>query len=90
MMNNQQNSVNLSVKDFQIVKNANLSFLPGLNCIIGQSNNGKSALMRAAKACIYNTPGTTNVRLGCNNFANVFQAGDNSDWTAIQSIVIST
>ena len=68
-MNNQQNSVNLSVKDFQIVKNANLSFLPGLNCIIGQSNNGKSALMRAAKACIYNTPGTTNVRLGCNNFA---------------------
>lgn len=68
-MNNQQNSVNLSVKDFQIIKNANLSFLPGLNCLIGQSNNGKSALMRAAKACIYNTPGTTNVRLGCSNFA---------------------
>jgi DNA repair ATPase RecN len=65
----QQNSVSLSVKDFQIIKNANLSFLPGLNCIIGQSNNGKSALMRAAKACIYNTPGSTNVRLGCSNFA---------------------
>lgn len=68
-MNQSQNSVNLSVKDFQIIKNANLSFLPGLNCIIGQSNNGKSALMRAAKACIYNEPGTTSVRLGCNNFA---------------------
>jgi len=65
----QPNSVNLSVKDFQIIKNANLSFLPGLNCIIGQSNNGKSALMRAAKACIYNEPGTTSVRIGCNNFA---------------------
>jgi DNA repair ATPase RecN len=66
---NQQNSVNLSVKDFQIIKAANLSFLPGLNCIIGQSNNGKSALMRAAKSCIYNTPGTSYVRLGCNSFA---------------------
>ena len=64
-----QNSVNLSVKDFQIIKSANLSFLPGLNCLIGQSNNGKSALMRAAKSCIYNEPGTTSVRLGCNNFA---------------------
>lgn len=69
-MNNQQmNSVSLSVKDFQIIKSANLSFLPGLNCIIGQSNNGKSALMRAAKACIYNTAGTNSVRLGCSNFA---------------------
>ena len=66
---NNQNVVNLSVKDFQIIKNANLSFLPGLNCIIGQSNNGKSALMRAAKACIYNESGTTSVRLGCSNFA---------------------
>lgn len=68
-MNQSQNNVNLSVKDFQIIKSANLSFLPGLNCIIGQSNNGKSALMRAAKACIYNEPGTTSVRLGCSNFA---------------------
>ena len=65
----QQNSVNLSVKDFQIIKNANLSFIPGLNCIIGQSNNGKSALMRAAKSCIYNTPGTNSVRMGCSNYA---------------------
>ena len=68
-MDNQLNSINLSVKDFQIIKNANLSFLPGLNCIIGQSNNGKSALMRATKACIYNVAGTTSVRLGCSNFA---------------------
>ena len=65
-MNNQ---INLSVKDYQIIKNANLSFLPGLNCIIGQSNNGKSALMRASKACIYNEAGTTSVRTGCSNYA---------------------
>ena len=63
------NQFNLSVKDFQIIKGANLSFLPGLNCIIGQSNNGKSALFRAAKSCIYNIPGTSQVRLGASNYA---------------------
>lgn len=68
-MSNQNHSVGLSVKDFQIIKSANLLFLPGLNCIIGQSNNGKSALMRAAKSCFYNTPGTASVRLGCSNYA---------------------
>ena len=63
------NQFNLSVKDFQIIKGANLSFLPGLNCIIGQSNNGKSALFRAAKSCIYNIPGTSQVRLGASSYA---------------------
>ena len=65
---------NISIKDFQIIKNASLSFLPGLNCIIGQSNNGKSAILRATKAAIYNIPGTTSVRLGCNNYAVGIQA----------------
>lgn len=63
------NEIVLSVKDFQIVKNASLSFQPGLNAIIGQSNNGKTALFRAAKACIYNEPGTTSVRNGCSQYA---------------------
>ena len=63
------NEILLSVKDFQIIKNANLTFTPGLTAIIGQSNNGKSALFRAAKACIYNEPGTTSVRHGCSNYA---------------------
>ena len=59
----------LSVKDFQIIKKASLSFQPGLTAIIGQSNNGKTALFRAAKACIYNEPGTSSVRIGCNQYA---------------------
>lgn len=65
---------NLSIKDFQIIKNASLTFLPGLNCIIGQSNNGKSAIIRATKAAIYNVPGTTSVRLGCSSYAVGIQA----------------
>ena len=65
---------NISIKDFQIIKKASLTFLPGLNCIIGQSNNGKSAIIRAAKSAIYNIPGTTSVRSGCNNYAVGIQA----------------
>ena len=65
---------NLSIKDFQIIKSASLTFLPGLNCIIGQSNNGKSAILRATKAAIYNVAGTTSVRLGCNSYAVGIQA----------------
>lgn len=63
------NEIVLSVKDFQIIKSASLTFQPGLNAIIGQSNNGKTALFRAAKACIYNEPGTTSVRNGCSQYA---------------------
>ena len=58
----------VSVKDFQIVKSASLEFVPGLTVILGESNNGKSALFRAIKSCIYNEPGTTNVRMGCKNY----------------------
>ena len=65
---------NVSIKDFQIIKNASLTFLPGLNCLIGQSNNGKSAILRATKAAIYNFPGTTSVRLGCSSYAVGVQA----------------
>ena len=59
----------VSIKDFQIIKGASLSFKPGLNCIIGQSNNGKSAILRAVKSAIYNKAGTTSIRLGANSYA---------------------
>lgn len=77
----------VSVKDFQIVKSASLEFIPGLTVIQGESNNGKSALFRAIKSCIYNEPGTTNVRVGCKNYMVgiehkghkvIFQKGENS------------
>lgn len=77
----------VSIKDFQIVKSASLEFIPGLTVIQGESNNGKSALFRAIKSCIYNEPGTTNVRVGCKNYMVgiehkghkvIFQKGENS------------
>ena len=77
----------VSIKDFQIVKSASLEFVPGLTVINGESNNGKSALFRAIKSCIYNEPGTTNVRVGCKNYlvgiehrghTVILQKGENS------------
>lgn len=77
----------VSVKDFQIIKSASLEFVPGLTVIQGESNNGKTALFRAIKSCIYNEPGTTNVRVGCknymvgieyNNHKIILQKGENS------------
>jgi len=77
----------VSVKDFQIVKSASLEFIPGLTVIQGESNNGKSALFRAIKSCIYNEPGISNVRVGCKNYMVgiehkghkvIFQKGENS------------
>ena len=77
----------VSVKDFQIIKSASLEFLPGLTVLQGESNNGKSALFRAIKSCIYNEPGTSNVRVGCknylvgiehNNHKVILQKGENS------------
>lgn len=56
------------IKNFQIIKEAELEFKPGLTTILGESNNGKTAIFRAVKAAIYNTPGTAYVRTGCKNY----------------------
>ena len=58
----------LSVKDYQIVKKADLEFIKGLNVIIGPSNNGKSSLIKAAKAAIFNEAGTSSVRAGTTSY----------------------
>lgn len=77
----------VSIKDFQIIKNAELEFVPGLTVIQGESNNGKSAIFRAIKSCIYNEPGNNHVRNGCKNYmvgiqynghTIILQKGENS------------
>ena len=75
------------IKDFQIIKSAALDFEPGLTAILGESNNGKSAIFRAIMSAIYNEPGTTNIRFGAdaymvgiehNNHKVILQKGANS------------
>ena len=86
----------VSIKDFQIIQSASLTFKPGLNCIIGQSNNGKSAILKAVKSAIYNKPGTTSVRLGASSYAVgiqanghtvIFQKGANSKYKVDNTVI---
>lgn len=46
----------LVIKNIQSHKDSELIFSPGINCIIGSSNNGKSAILRALNWSIYNRP----------------------------------
>lgn len=45
----------LQVRNFQRIKNAKLEFIPGLNVIVGQSNQGKTALFRAIQSAVFNS-----------------------------------
>lgn len=57
-------TINVNVKDFQIIKSAKAEFIPGLNLIIGPSNNGKTSFIKAIKSLLYTEPGTTPIRSG--------------------------
>lgn len=47
----------VKIKDFQAIKNAELEFVPGINVIVGNSNNGKSSIIRAIEGAINNKAG---------------------------------
>lgn len=53
-----------NIKNYQIIKQASLEFIPGLNVIIGPSNNGKSSILKAIKSALYTIPGSTPIRAG--------------------------
>lgn len=54
----------VQVKDYQIIKHAEAEFVPGLNVIVGPSNNGKTSFIKAMKALMYTEPGSTPIRHG--------------------------
>jgi len=55
----------LVIENFQSHARSELSFGPGLNVIIGPSDNGKSAVLRALRWALYNEPrGSEFVRVG--------------------------
>lgn len=47
----------VNIKDYQVIKDAELVFEPGITAIVGNSNNGKSSLIRAIEAAINNKGG---------------------------------
>ena len=55
----------LTVENFQCHEFTEIDFSPGFNVIIGESDQGKSALLRALKWLLYNEPrGADFIRIG--------------------------
>lgn len=53
----------LEIKNIQSHKNSRLEFSPGINALVGTSNNGKSAVLRALNWAITNRPLGTEILL---------------------------
>lgn len=53
----------LEIKNIQSHKDSKLEFSPGINALVGTSNNGKSAILRALNWAIYNRPLGTEILL---------------------------
>ena len=52
----------IKIQNIQSHKDTQLEFNPGINAIVGSSNNGKSAILRALYWVVYNRPlGTDNL-----------------------------
>jgi len=49
----------VSIKNYQAIKNVELEFPPGITAIVGNSNNGKSSIIRAIEAAINNKGGSS-------------------------------
>lgn len=54
----------VSIRNFQIIRDATMVFEPGLNVIVGQSHNGKSSSMRSIEALLYNVSNDTFISAG--------------------------
>lgn len=61
-------NLQVQIKDYQIIKKMSLEFVPGLNVIVGPSNNGKSSILKAIKAATFTIPGTSPIRFGQSNY----------------------
>ena len=45
---------NVNLNNFQSISGAELEFVEGLNLIVGQSNSGKTAILRAINSVVDN------------------------------------
>jgi len=53
----------VGIKDFNCIEKAVLEFVPGINLLVGESNGGKSSIVKAVKSCVY-SGNSVNVRHG--------------------------
>ena len=69
----------LKIEDFQSIGNAELEFTPGINLIVGQSNSGKTAILRAIDSVLTNpTYAKSFIKHHTNETSVTFQYNDNT------------
>lgn len=75
-------SFNIDLKNFQSIAEADLEFTPGINLIVGQSNSGKTAILRAVNAVIDNpTRGKYYIKKGAKSSeVDINYEGNNIGW----------
>ena len=54
----------ISIKDFQSLKNVEIELVPGLNLVVGKTNIGKTAIIRAIDSALFNIGNDDFVRSG--------------------------
>lgn len=67
------------ITNYQSHKDTVIEFKEGLNVIVGESNQGKTAILRAIEWCLYNSPGGADfIRTGENLCSVVVEFSDGS------------
>ena len=72
----------VELENFQSISNASLEFVKGINTIIGQSNSGKTAILRAIRGAILNPSGSQSfIKHGTKGFkVNLEYDGNSIEW----------
>lgn len=80
---NEGNTLKVHIENFQSISEADLEFKQGINIIVGQSNSGKSAILRAIKGAILNPSGSQRyIKNGTKKFqVNLDYEGNSIEWS---------
>lgn len=54
----------VDISNYQILSDVHLEFDEGINIIVGESNNGKSAILRAIETALFNLPRESHIQEG--------------------------
>lgn len=78
-----KNSLKVNLENFQSISKGTLEFVQGINIIVGQSNSGKSAILRAIKGTVLNPNGSQKyIQKGTDSFkVNLEYEGNSIEWS---------
>ena len=78
-----KNTLKVNLENFQSISKASIEFVQGINIIVGQSNSGKSAILRAIKGAVLNPNGSQKyIKNGTKGFkVNVEYEGNSIEWS---------